>query len=626
MTAAAAAAAGTGTGVARSGRRLRGVFGPADGETFHSWMVRVAAAKGVPLNALFHRLGLREWQVQRRGESVYGLRLSDRDTERLTVTTGATVAQVRGTELLVFDGGPADFGGFDPANPATVRRVAATQTVSLRTWKVCPACVAEDGVIRLGWHLGLVFGCPHHGVLVDRCPGCGLPIGLGRPGRLFPSRPDQLLPVGCCSNLVPVDGTTRGDRRRQVCGFDLSTAPMNVGFDSSAVSAVTAAAAVLDRAVAAWLASEPILVTENRLFEFPAAPDLFALLRALTSLHAYADTAEHTATGSEAFNRWVERRDSGDQSTVVNWSMEPRDVAVVAAVVPNALATLKSWYFGNMEPVRSLAARVCARRRRFHHKVEVEHSGFGLPSSWAPSWAEACRQAQPGFVAAARRRSAARSWTATLDYVPGLWQHEREIAELRELVPGLAEDTAAEFLSLLVAHTISDKPWDALGAALGYPTGEANKVIEFATRKVREAGTRDAVWDLAWRLACRIDKQIVHGGSLQLCNYGQARRFFAAWTDMGADAWDQVVMCSDIHPGRTDARRRNATAFVWAIETGGHPHWAPGLQPTAGGPSQESLRENYRQFVRWLPENTARFLDDLWAIMDWPYDLSEGVA
>lgn len=39
-------------------RTMRGAFAPSPSETFHSWMVRLAYSKRVPLTALFLRLGV----------------------------------------------------------------------------------------------------------------------------------------------------------------------------------------------------------------------------------------------------------------------------------------------------------------------------------------------------------------------------------------------------------------------------------------------------------------------------------------------------------------------------------------------------------------------------------------
>ncbi len=579
-------------------RPMRGSFPPVEGESFHSWMVRLAHFIGVPLTALFLRLGLRDWQIQGRGTSVYGVRLSDADADRLSQATGVPVDVIRSTELLRY-ADVIDLSAFQQGDPSSLRLVAASSPLTPRTWRVCPDCLAADGVVRLSGHLAATFLCPvHEKRLVEVCPSCLGQIGLGRVGRHFPSKPSQVPVPGRCTCLVRTPGAKRKSRYREACGFDLT----DLARSGTPVDAGQLDAALM---IDGWL--------HGVAGEFPAKV-MVAGFHAFAALHAYADGPGDVVDDTGRFEAWSERRDAGDQTAVINWSTEPRSVDVMAAVAPGAVRDLMVAISGDTgTTLTELADRVCARRRRLHHKVSVEQTGFGLPLELQPAWREACRKVQPGFVSARRRD---RRWQIGTDHIPALLPDHLFAPFENGILEGLADDTAREFAALTVAKLVCEQPWSVLGDALGYPPGEAENVVSFSTRKVREHGTRDLVWAAAEVVADGLETAWRGPEQWTVTVYGPARWYFADWADMGPDLWSEVVALTGVHPGRTAARRRNATAYAWAYKTGGHPHWSPALQPTAGGPSVESLREDYRRFVRTMPDNVRDALREVWMLTD----------
>ncbi len=48
--------------------------------------------------------------------------------------------------------------------------------------RVCPDCLAEDGICRIGWDFSFVTACPRHEkLLIDQCPGCTKLLSWQRP-------------------------------------------------------------------------------------------------------------------------------------------------------------------------------------------------------------------------------------------------------------------------------------------------------------------------------------------------------------------------------------------------------------------------------------------------------------
>lgn len=61
----------------------------------------------------------------------------------------------------------------DPVPPLNEGRSQLLRHLLLRHPKICPHCVAENGVIDAAWDLRIMLACPKHGVaMVDRCPAC----------------------------------------------------------------------------------------------------------------------------------------------------------------------------------------------------------------------------------------------------------------------------------------------------------------------------------------------------------------------------------------------------------------------------------------------------------------------
>ncbi|MDQ0831377.1 hypothetical protein QF032_003221 [Streptomyces achromogenes] len=184
-------------------RRLALVTAPRAGETFASWVDRMARANRCPPAEVADLMGLRL-----RGTSadvrppVLGVRCDETVRQAVYAATGVPGGLVDGMHLSVFEGGPLSVAAVLSAGKAH-RPSAGREWVEVYGSRACPCCLlASGGVWQLWWKLSCAAVCPEHQVmLLDRCPSCGgvLRWGGDRP-RVVPAqwvRP----PTGCANSV-----------------------------------------------------------------------------------------------------------------------------------------------------------------------------------------------------------------------------------------------------------------------------------------------------------------------------------------------------------------------------------------------------------------------------------------
>lgn len=91
-----------------------------------------------------------------------------------------------------FDQAPSKLGfmSYSPlkkTSPPMFRKQPVTpKMLNLRTPRICPSCVQENGYIHAFWDLDLVSICPTHRIsLVTRCSACNKHLSWRRPGLLI---------------------------------------------------------------------------------------------------------------------------------------------------------------------------------------------------------------------------------------------------------------------------------------------------------------------------------------------------------------------------------------------------------------------------------------------------------
>jgi hypothetical protein len=202
-------------------RRLGIVIAPAPGESFPSWVdrmaVRLRTGPGWIIRALSLELsnGADETVVPLH----YGILLTDRDRRAVHAATGIRPDVLDLMLMSVYDGTVLDLSVFDRG--AYGVRIRDRQWGLFRGSRCCPQCLRESGgVWQLWWKLGGAAACPEHRVLLyGHCPACLLPLrwGSGRVLRLQSRTPLPAEALTSCWNR-PTGST-------DVCGFSLTGLP-----------------------------------------------------------------------------------------------------------------------------------------------------------------------------------------------------------------------------------------------------------------------------------------------------------------------------------------------------------------------------------------------------------------
>jgi hypothetical protein len=195
-------------------RRLALVAEPRPGESFASWVDRMAVRNGCPPWTMAEALGLDVGASSDVRSLAYGILATPETCRAIEAATGVSAETVRGMHLEVFDGSAVDLAGIRRGDRESVRRAEGREWVQFFGSRACPKCLAtSDGAWPVWWKLGWAAVCPaHQMLLVDQCPRCRVHLRrgpAGRPGRLSRSRmPDPLrcgalLSGAVCDQPIP---------------------------------------------------------------------------------------------------------------------------------------------------------------------------------------------------------------------------------------------------------------------------------------------------------------------------------------------------------------------------------------------------------------------------------------
>ncbi|MEV1177017.1 TniQ family protein, partial [Nonomuraea sp. NPDC049784] len=174
-------------------RRLALVVAPAYGESFASWVDRMALRNGCPPRAMVEALGLDVRAASDVRSLAYGVVTTPETRRAIEAATGVSSEVVRGMHLEVFDGSAVDLTGVRVGEKDSVRLAEGREWEQFFGSRACPKCLAASGgAWPLWWKLGWAAVCPEHRMLlVDLCPRCRVSVRrgpAGQPGRLSRSR------------------------------------------------------------------------------------------------------------------------------------------------------------------------------------------------------------------------------------------------------------------------------------------------------------------------------------------------------------------------------------------------------------------------------------------------------
>ncbi|MGV9386360.1 TniQ family protein [Nonomuraea sp. NPDC003707] len=143
-------------------RRLALVVAPASGESFASWVDRMALRNGCPPWAMVEALGLDVRASSDVRSLAYGVVTTPETCRAIEAATGVSSEVVRGMHLEVFDGSVLDLAGVRVGDRESVRRAEGREWVQFFGNRACLA--ASGGVWLAWWKLGWATVCPSIGL------------------------------------------------------------------------------------------------------------------------------------------------------------------------------------------------------------------------------------------------------------------------------------------------------------------------------------------------------------------------------------------------------------------------------------------------------------------------------
>ncbi|WP_433518806.1 TniQ family protein [Nonomuraea sp. CA-143628] len=125
--------------------------GSRHGESFASWVDRMAPRNGCPPWAMVDASGL---DVRASGDVhslAYGIVATPETYRAIEAATGMSSEIIRVMHLEVFDGSVLDLAGVRVGEKESVRQVEGREWVQFFGSRVCPTCLAASGGAWLVW-------------------------------------------------------------------------------------------------------------------------------------------------------------------------------------------------------------------------------------------------------------------------------------------------------------------------------------------------------------------------------------------------------------------------------------------------------------------------------------------
>jgi hypothetical protein len=576
---------------------------PAPGESFPSFVARLAWLYGQPVRTILAAVGVADAASYRSLPRGYGIVLADERLARFAAALDLDVADVSAMLLSRYDGVALNLQAGNGSGEGWLRTFAVREWVYAVGSHCCPACLAEAApedraaVWKLAWKLPWSFACARHAVLLaDHCPSCAGRLSAGEEvSRAVPRLAAQLVEPGRCLGAV-----VSSRRHRGVCGVPLArvVTPNMAGHER-----IVEAQAAIDRTLGGGNA----VVGGETVSSLEYFRDLRSVCAWLLKCATLEQLGELPSAAQEAFachemslrptphapnRRGVRVRHRAYTAT-------PTSAALMSAIVPAATALLsvasRHELAEAMNPLLETSRRLQTRSLR------------SLPRDlqFSPRLAAAFEMAmldRTSFPVRLRHHLAQHTVRFAFSdrNVPQLlWSdpYERLFAPL---LPRTDRDFGRRFCSMALLWLLTPRSWENAAAALDLPRQAVGTALASAAA-IRQAGDDEL---FATRLA-----ELAHWVNEQpLVDYRGRRDRLDALTDIPECDWRAICLATETPVGKP-VRRAYAAVWLWCEMTGGDYRLSPGLthrRTERGTAFSGNALTMYRRFVRTRPFEPMR--------------------
>lgn len=562
---------------------------PVLGESFASYVERIAFHLNVPTLTLLARTGLADTESFRDVPLGYGTLLEPSRLNAFSYAGRVEVSEIRKMLLSHYDGVCCELAGADPRSPRSLNVLQKQWIYSVGS-HVCPDCVTESGgAWQLRWKLPWSFACVRHRcLLIDTCSGCHRRLAQGSMNKQAPISPSHVPDTFVCRNPRPGGGRSRWEKPCLFPIRDLKRVSLE-GWTH-----LLEAQHTLD----STLSAERLVTVEDKSLARIFFTDMRALCILILTWGEPEDLGEVPAYVQGEFADYVNMRKRAKDALISGVLQQegrakelrhhnvPQSAALMAAIAPVALRALIS---SSSEALASVIEPFVLRRRE--HCVQL----YRLPRGASPRLREAyeiCIQPTQTFawrvgIHSNRRKAAFPNLTP--DHVPQLlW--EREYEELfADLISGAGTFRGRWFCSATLVQLCGSYNWDDAAAEIGVPGNwlvpSAKVIMTNISRSGKTHIFRERIHALAERTAADADA----------IDYGSRRRLLADLVEIDRGYWEERCSSLRYRGEEAELQRRNfAATWVWGESTQGHYRLSPWFRHH----DNILIRERYKGFLR----------------------------
>lgn len=582
------------------------------GESFSSFVDRLAAMLDVPLVTMLARLGLIPTESCAHVHPGYGIILKYRQLRSFAGAVGVSVEAAGDLFLNSYDGVCCDLSGLDPVSPRTFQSSAYPQWIYLVGSHVCPACVIESGgAWQLRWKLPWAFACVEHRcMLVDTCPACYKRIasGFGQSLPVASSRvPDPLR----CRNPTLEGGPK--NRWTAPCGYPLAS------MDAEPLEAwhhLIEAQACLDAFLEGCFAT----VAGEEVSSLEYFSDLRSICVLLLTWGGMEEVVETSSVIRQTFHNYVAKRDEmraargkrahGEDSgeRYLRHHVAPQSAALLAAVIPKAISML-----GATSPDEfSASLEAFAGRMRDptgQYPALVRSFSGRLREAFDGCWRSRRKHLtnRLGIKDGERKREDPGLAGLTPNLVPQLlWEDEYQ-RRFAELMPGVGPLAGRRFCSAALVKLSGSYTWEEAAEELAlsprYLVSTAKRAVPVLGKDyLREERFGTGLLEMGRKLAK--DPHAI--------DYGRRRRLLAGFTEIDGEYWKSN--CAPLIRGKVkDAQRRRwAAVWLWCHLTEGDYHYSPWFEQHGNSEALKSYRMFATRGLNNLKEVLVRYAQLRW--------------